>query len=747
MLWLARPVSRGTWVLRATRRRARRRLHGGHAAARRHRRDARRCARASRSVRRCRPPPRPRSEPSSSPALAMSASLRPRPQRGDRWSCDRALLRGRSRTAPGSPPSCVAPGGASSVVVVGAVDRYGPPLFARDRRRRRAVEPARRCGRRLRALDDAASALGRRLASRCWSAVFRSARDRELEPEPSHRDSSGAASSCAALRGVPSRARVARELLRLARATCRAHPHTRRRMPRSERDAVWTASTCVGDRTRSLRGDTQQLVEALNADRRRRRRAACCALWLASALVALGARRERADPRRSRRGAELLGRACSPSRTSTCTVDRRLVARSRRLPGAAPARRLPPLGSALGTARRLRGLCCSRTRCRRSDPILAGASLFGGGRRRSARARRRGWANRCSTRRTSARPLFAYAIAGVGTDPIDSAAFAPVSQSSVAKTVNLGSGTFAALPMIDQRFVLVPEPLRDGVASRWDWSDSPGGGHAARSRAERRERRSRRPRHRDRRFAPREGATLEPSRPFAQSGGRPRGRAGVIGMRGAGCARGSETLAVAPAYTWRPSMHGPRTPPRWRAPQRSSTAIPRASRRSCRDGVVDLLGGDFAPTFTQRSSTRGSPRGSTTSLPRSAGTPDRHARLPFRGGRGRRATRARAGRRRARRRLRAGQLHGGVRAPRRPEGLVVGLDIAALDARASRAAACAASDSTTCVLVRGDALALPFRDAVFSKLNCSGGLHQMPDLDRALAEMARVARAARALHR
>jgi ubiquinone/menaquinone biosynthesis C-methylase UbiE len=43
------------------------------------------------------------------------------------------------------------------------------------------------------------------------------------------------------------------------------------------------------------------------------------------------------------------------------------------------------------------------------------------------------------------------------------------------------------------------------------------------------------------------------------------------------------------------------------------------------------------------------------------------------------------------------------------------------------------------LLVRGDALALPFRDASFAKLNCSGGLHQMPDLGRALREMARVA--------
>ena len=70
-------------------------------------------------------------------------------------------------------------------------------------------------------------------------------------------------------------------------------------------------------------------------------------------------------------------------------------------------------------------------------------------------------------------------------------------------------------------------------------------------------------------------------------------------------------------------------------------------------------------------------------------------------------------------------------------GLVVGLDIsAAMLARAANRVRRAGLDNV--LLVRGDALALPFAGAAFAKLNCSGGLHQMPDLGRALGEFARV---------
>ena len=74
-----------------------------------------------------------------------------------------------------------------------------------------------------------------------------------------------------------------------------------------------------------------------------------------------------------------------------------------------------------------------------------------------------------------------------------------------------------------------------------------------------------------------------------------------------------------------------------------------------------------------------------------------------------------------------------------PTGLVVGLDIAS--SMLARAAARVRREGLDNVLlVRGDALALPLADAAFAKLNCSGGLHQMPDLARALAELARVAK-------
>jgi len=71
-------------------------------------------------------------------------------------------------------------------------------------------------------------------------------------------------------------------------------------------------------------------------------------------------------------------------------------------------------------------------------------------------------------------------------------------------------------------------------------------------------------------------------------------------------------------------------------------------------------------------------------------------------------------------------------------GLVIGLDISAsMLARAARRIERSRLGDRV-LLVRGDALALPFASGSVPKLNCSGGLHQLPDLGRALAEMARV---------
>jgi ubiquinone/menaquinone biosynthesis C-methylase UbiE len=155
-------------------------------------------------------------------------------------------------------------------------------------------------------------------------------------------------------------------------------------------------------------------------------------------------------------------------------------------------------------------------------------------------------------------------------------------------------------------------------------------------------------------------------------------------------------------------------------------------------GVLDLLGGGFRPSFTQRTlDTRATAwlydrlRDRLTPL---VGMPDFAAEE--------RAVAERLA-------LAPGDVvldvacgHGNftMELARRtgPEGLVIGLDIsAAMLARAAARVRRAALANV--LLIRGDAMALPFAGGAFPKLNCSGGLHQMPDLARVLAEMARVA--------
>jgi len=74
-----------------------------------------------------------------------------------------------------------------------------------------------------------------------------------------------------------------------------------------------------------------------------------------------------------------------------------------------------------------------------------------------------------------------------------------------------------------------------------------------------------------------------------------------------------------------------------------------------------------------------------------------------------------------------------------PDGLVVGLDIAgAMLTRAARHVR--ETGVRNVLLVRGDALVLPIAAGAFPRVACSGGLHQIPDLPRALAEFRRVSR-------
>jgi ubiquinone/menaquinone biosynthesis C-methylase UbiE len=184
-------------------------------------------------------------------------------------------------------------------------------------------------------------------------------------------------------------------------------------------------------------------------------------------------------------------------------------------------------------------------------------------------------------------------------------------------------------------------------------------------------------------------------------------------------------------------MRGPSNPgtlARARALLRDPEA---ASPSRVANGVLDLLDRDFAPTFTQRTlDTRPTawfydrvrdalaPRiGMPTFAAEVASVAERLALAP-----GDVVLDVACG-------------HGNftVELAKRvgPAGLVIGLDIAgSMLARAASRVRRAGLDNV--LLIRGDALALPFVDGAFAKLNCSGGLHQMPDLGRALAEFARV---------
>jgi ubiquinone/menaquinone biosynthesis C-methylase UbiE len=72
-----------------------------------------------------------------------------------------------------------------------------------------------------------------------------------------------------------------------------------------------------------------------------------------------------------------------------------------------------------------------------------------------------------------------------------------------------------------------------------------------------------------------------------------------------------------------------------------------------------------------------------------------------------------------------------------PEGLVIGLDISpAMLARAAHRVRRWGLGNV--LLIRGDAHHLPFADGRLSKVNCSGGFHQFPDLPQALREIVRV---------
>jgi hypothetical protein len=55
--------------------------------------------------------------------------------------------------------------------------------------------------------------------------------------------------------------------------------------------------------------------------------------------------------------------------------------------------------------------------------------------------------------------LFVYSVTGGGEQVLDTLALAAPTWVHVVKSVNVRSGTFAAVPFVDQHFVAVPEPL------------------------------------------------------------------------------------------------------------------------------------------------------------------------------------------------------------------------------------------------------------------------------------------------
>ena len=94
-----------------------------------------------------------------------------------------------------------------------------------------------------------------------------------------------------------------------------------------------------------------------------------------------------------------------------------------------------------------------------TDPILVGASLSAAGTTIGAGAQAWVAESLLGPANQVLGSLFSYDIEGVGSDPSDFIAFTAVSQLSVAKTVSLGGGLFAAIPVIDQRFQFIPEPV------------------------------------------------------------------------------------------------------------------------------------------------------------------------------------------------------------------------------------------------------------------------------------------------
>jgi hypothetical protein len=92
-------------------------------------------------------------------------------------------------------------------------------------------------------------------------------------------------------------------------------------------------------------------------------------------------------------------------------------------------------------------------------PGIVGASLFSGGFAVGTGSQALVDESLSGPGNTSLGLMVVYDVAGVGTVPSASTPFGPVSNVSIAETLQVTSGVFAAVPLVDNRFVVVPEPM------------------------------------------------------------------------------------------------------------------------------------------------------------------------------------------------------------------------------------------------------------------------------------------------
>jgi hypothetical protein len=93
------------------------------------------------------------------------------------------------------------------------------------------------------------------------------------------------------------------------------------------------------------------------------------------------------------------------------------------------------------------------------SPIISGASLLAPGATVGAGAQAMVIESLLGPASEVLGSLFAFDVEGVGADPDDTANFTPVSSVSVVKSVMVTGGMLAAMPMVEQRFLAVGEPL------------------------------------------------------------------------------------------------------------------------------------------------------------------------------------------------------------------------------------------------------------------------------------------------